>query len=311
MTATSLEIHDPELAERLLADANLLGVRPPDQPVPLHLRQGPLATTFARWIRMRDDGGHAPAKAAIILALDRLDDATIQTAAEKQSRLAFSGGWDHWLWAISISSMADLLGLGPRTVEEQQTLAARFHAIARGLAPTATTVEVAAADLACSAVMAQLEASPALPLRLPDPRDEHSNRCALLWQSFDAGAALLGQAALALSQDPTLRRPGTVSVWLPRIVNQRGVVLNTRRFAPNNLTISGQNVRRGEAIIIWLRALAFGHGPHQCPGQRIAMTIATTALETFLQEPDIVWPTEWQVLALPNASIPIFKENPR
>lgn len=304
-------IDEPGLAEAILSDPQRFGVRPPDQPVPPHLGGGALGSVFARWLRMRDDAGHGPAKAAMIAALARLDTVEIERHARAQSALAWTGGWDHWIWATSIASMAALLGIAPAAIAAQRALLARFHAIARGLAPTASTEHVAAADAACAAVVAALDASAALPLGLSDADAELANRLALLWQSFEAGAALLGQAVAELAQDPALRRPGAMADWLPAHVAAHGVLLNTRRFACGDATVGDLALQRGDGLVVGLRAHPFGHGPHLCPGQRVALAIAAAALEAVLEAPDVAWPDTWQDLTLPNARIPFFKESSR
>ncbi|HEX2021276.1 MAG TPA: hypothetical protein VHH36_01075, partial [Candidatus Thermoplasmatota archaeon] len=112
-------------------------------------------------------------------------------------------------------------------------------------------------------------------------------------------------------QDPALRRPGAMAAWLPRLMRERGAVLNTRRFARAETRVGGRTLRRGDVAVVGLREHGFGHGPHRCPGQRVALTIAGAALETLLPEPGLAWPTEWRILALPNANVPVFKESPR
>ncbi len=57
----------------------------------------------------------------------------------------------------------------------------------------------------------------------------------------------------------------------------------TRRYAAADTAIAGQLIHEGDAIIVLLgpSRLHFGAGPHRCPGQRIAETIASAASETL------------------------------
>lgn len=294
---------DPALVAALLQDARL-GVRPPGLAVPAHLQQRALGGVFARWLRMRDDAGHAPAKARLLAALAALPEAEIEDQAQRQVRIAWPAGWDHGIWAISISSMSSLLGLAPIDLAGQQVLLGHLQALASGLAPTATPAQLDAADLACATLLQQLAGSTALPLGLADAEDEQANRLALLWQSYEAGAALLGQGLVALIEQPGRRQPGRVAAWLPELFRQPGVILNTRRFAQVALQIGAVQLRPGDGLLLQLAQHGFGHGAHQCPGQRLALRIAATAIEGLLAQEDLAWPEDWQFLTLPNARIP-------
>ena len=306
-----LHIDDPALVDAILDDPGRFGVRPPGQPAPPHLGDGALARTYGRWVRMRDDAGHAQAKEAIQVALGRLDRTHVERVAQEQSQMALPGGWDHWVWATSCATMAGLLGFGPHDLRAQRVLSGHLHAVARALAPNASRDQTSAGDLACSELLKDAERGPGVPLGLPDVADEVANRLALVWQSFDAGAALLGKALLRLAEEPPLRRPGEMEAWLERLVREEGVLLNTRRFARSDVRIGRDAVRRGDTIVVALARHGFGHGPHQCPGQGLALTIAGAALGTILRQPGIGWPAEWTFLNLPNANIPVFKESQR
>jgi len=291
------EARAPALVQALLQDPRL-GVRPPDQPVPAHLRGRLLGDAFGNWLRMRDDPDQARAKAALVEALAALPSAVVQAQARLQAQLAFAAGWNHGIWASSVCSMAALLGLAPADMAAQQALLARMQALASGLAVTATPAQIDAADAACVTLTQALTGSSDL---------------ALLWQSYQAGAALLGQGLIALATEPARRQAGSVAAWLPELQKRPGVVLNTRRYARAAMTVGGQRLRPGDGILLHLSgsdaALGFGHGPHRCPGERLALGIAAAALELLLEVGGVqAWPTEWQVLNLSNAHIPIFKE---
>ena len=208
-------------------------------------------------------------------------------------------------------TLVALLGAAPGNVGSQRELVASLHTIARALAPTATSVQVEAGHIAARAWLERMRDGPESPLDLLAVEELPANRFALVWQSFEAGAALLGHAVVALAEDPSLRAPGAMAEWLPRLAAARPPVHNTRRF-PRQATQVGEHVlARGEAIVVGLRNHPFGHGPHACPAKTLALAVAATALETVLVAEPVEWPTTWTFLTLPNASIPIFKESPR
>ena len=307
------ELLDMGLAPALVADTRL-GVRPPAQQTPAHLQGRQLGQAFGRWLRMRDDPGHAPAKARLLAAIAEIVAIDAAAVARSQARLAFGADWNHGLWASSACSMAALMGLVCADLSAQQRLLAELRAIARALAPAADSGQLKAADAACHNLMTQLTR----PLGLAD-EDEAANRLALVWQSYEAGAALIGQGLVALVQDPAKRVPGQVATWLPRLQGQPGVVLNTRRFARVAMRIGEIDLQPGDGLLIPLtgdtpdgKALGFGHGPHACPGRQLALDVAVVALEFALEQVLAVepqaWPGEWSWRILPNMRIPVFPE---
>ena len=300
------ELRDASLAPALLADARL-GVRPPAQQTPAHLQGRELGQAFGRWLRMRDDPGHAAAKTRLLAAIAAMDAGAV---AGSQARLAFSAGWNHGLWASSACSMAALMGLVCADLAVQQALLSQLRAIAQALSPAAQAEQLEAADLACHNLMAQLTR----PLGL-DGEDEAANRLALVWQSYEAGAALIGQGLVALAQDPLKRVPGQVAAWLASLQGRPGVVLNTRRFARVAVRLGGVDLQPGDGLLIPLTgstrdgaALGFGHGGHACPGRQLALDIAAIALEQVLAAEPLHWPVDWQMRFLPNMQIPVFAE---
>ncbi|HEX2009458.1 MAG TPA: hypothetical protein VJN44_00855, partial [Roseateles sp.] len=189
--------------------------------------------------------------------------------------------------------------------------------IGRGLAGQ----QPAAADAACTALLAELRsADPATPLQRALQRHApaarwrgadafEANRLALLWQGFEAGAALLANALARLSDRPALRQSGGMRSWLPTLVDAGDAVRNTRRFAQTTLAIGGATLRPGDGLLLSLQGegAGFGAGAHRCPGQDLALLSAATALEQLLEVPPSPWPQRApDDLVLPNARIPRF-----
>lgn len=225
-----------------------LGVRPPGEPVPPALQGRPFGAVFRRWLRMRDDANHAAEKAALQAALARWTAAQILQHAEAASRLAATGGPRHWQWASLPCSIGGLLGLALPDLAAQRRLLGQLASWATALKPGATPAELDAADRALAA-MEPLEAQ----------------QLALLWQGYEAGAGLLGNAWLAGAAAQEQAPP----------------VHHTRRFAQADMQLAGATLPRGACVLLLLvaePALGFGHARHQCPGRELAMRIADIAL---------------------------------
>jgi len=267
---------EPATVRQLLEHA-ALGVRPPDEPVPRQLQGSHFGAVFAQWLRMREDAGHAAEKAALAGLLADWSDSAIEGAARRASTIAASGGPRHWQWASLPCSIAALLGLELPDLAAQRGLLAKLAAWAAALKPQADAAALAAADAACAALA---------PLR--------AQQLALLWQSYEAGAGLLGNAWLAGSaaQDPT------------------PPIHHTRRFALQELRLLGQTLPRGAPLLLLLvadPALGYGHGRHQCPGRALALRIAALALAHAPARPAAIPP---HYLPLPNARVPVLPEQP-
>ncbi|WP_431263965.1 hypothetical protein ACQ859_29505 [Roseateles chitinivorans] len=291
-------------------------MRPPGEPLPLPLRLhgGPLADVFTRWLRQRDDPAHAPEKAALTHALLALSDDDVRAHARRQAVIALQGGWSHWSWAVPASTVASLLGIEIRDVDAQGRLHAALRAMAAGLGATADAEAIRAGGEAVTALLTALDdaerRSPDAPLqwsllrhaapeRWSDRAAFTANRLALVWQSHEAGAALLGHALLesrATGQVPS--RGG-----LLRIARDGGAVRVTRRFdvrqdpaEPVSVPLSGTDH-------------PFGDGAHRCPGQGLALTSLHAALTWRSEQADLRLPESAAPLSLPNMDIPQFLDD--
>lgn len=323
---------DPALSLALLArDDGALAVRPPGQPLPPHLAPpSALGALFGRWLRQRDDAGHAAQKAALQRALATVPAEAVRAATRRQAALA-RGDWNHWAGCLSAASVADLLGLALDTPAAQTALRERLRALAQGLTPGATAEVIQAADAAIERLLAALRrADPAAPLQAAlaahappalwgDAETFEANRLALLWQSFEAGAALLAHALKRLGETPALRAAGTLPHdWIAVLPDAGGAVRNTRRFVQQQqagLEIGGMHLAPGDGLLLNLAGAGagFGAGAHRCPGQDLALDIAAAAIEQLQDDPPAPWPQALppeRDLLLPNARIPQFPSHP-
>lgn len=305
-------VRDPAQVVACLEAAEALRVRPPDEPVPLHLQGTLLGWQFALWLRQRDDDARRPVRHTVEQAVATLSEAVVHEHALRQAQLARTGGWDHWVWLTITSTVASLLGLSLSDLEAQRQLGQRLQAMARGLAGH----DMVLADTACHMLLEDLSGGES-PLQealrghapadgTPLPNVYGANRLALVWQSYEAGAALLGSALSLLIEQPALRHRAGWHDGLAALVNDGAVIFNTRRYASSPMAVGAAQLQVGDAVLLDLAGgNGFGHGTHACPGSRLAMLIAETAIVALLQE-DVIWPVVQEITVLPNACIPRF-----
>lgn len=314
--------HDADTATALAAAATpplldpALRMRPPGEPLPAPLREhgGALAGVFGRWLRQRDDAAHGPEKAALTRALIALSEDDIRRAARRQASIGLMGGWEHWHWVVPSCTVASLLGMAIDDPESQRRLHRGLRAMAAGLAPQATAREVHAGGEAVDALLRELDDAErrapdaplqwtllhhAAPARWSDRATFTANRLSLIWQSHEAGAALLGHALLAWRS--TGRPPAREE--LLRIARDGGAVRLTRRFdarkqppAPLVVPLAGTD-------------FPFGDGAHRCPGQGPALSIAHAALDWLAEQAHLRLPTPGEPLSLANMDIPQFQSS--
>jgi len=166
-----------------------------------------------------------------------------------------------------------------------------------------------------------------------DPADAIvCNLVGLLSQTHDATAGLIGNGIVALHRQPTLREelasnPQRIHGFVDEVMRHDPSVQNTRRFVAEDCQIEGTALRAGEGILLVLaaanrdpmvneapaefridrttrRIFSFGHARHACPGQALACTIASTALEAIA---NAATPSPaWRYRPSANARIPEF-----
>jgi cytochrome P450 len=138
-----------------------------------------------------------------------------------------------------------------------------------------------------------------------------ANGIGFLVQARDATAGLIGASLLALARRPDVRErveqsPDLLGDVVEEVLRHDPPVQNTRRHVAEPVVIEGQKLRPGEVVLVVLaaanhdpranpdpgrfdvtrrerRIFSFGDGPHACPGQRLATTIATAAVRQLLE----------------------------
>lgn len=311
----------PDTVQALLHHPGLR-VRPVAEPVPKALVGGPAGAMFGRWLRMSDGAAHQAGKPALQAALLRWTDelqielrALVQTTAAR--RLPF--GWADWMWVTPASSMAQMLGIA---AERADALTPLLRALAKGFAPAADDAATLAAHEAALALQALIAAAaPSSLLRAiqaegwNDAAALQANLAGLIWQSFEATAALLGNGLVALARDAELarrmrERDADWAALLRQVCRIDAPIQQTRRFAPQAMEVAGTELPAGACIIVVLSGAGtstFGDGPHACPGQDLALLIARSALQQALHS-GMAWPAVDDLRYEPAANLraPIF-----
>ena len=137
-----------------------------------------------------------------------------------------------------------------------------------------------------------------------------ANAIGLMTQAYEATAGLIGNTLLALAVRPQLsaRIPtdaGLLDDVIREVLRHDPPVHNTRRFITVEGQIAGRRMRAGDTVLVVLaaanhdaaanpaperfdaarvhrRTFTFGAGPHACPGEQLAVTIARAGIEGLL-----------------------------
>ena len=138
-----------------------------------------------------------------------------------------------------------------------------------------------------------------------------ANLIGLMSQTFEATAGLIGNTLIALHRNPDLIEDGEptpmlVAALVAEVARFDSPVQNTRRFVAKRCTIGDSVLEAGDTVLVLLasanrdpclnpdpdsvllkrsnrRTFSFGSGRHECPGQQLALTIASEAILAWLQ----------------------------
>lgn len=125
-----------------------------------------------------------------------------------------------------------------------------------------------------------------------------SNAIGFLSQTYDATAGLIGNTLVALARGE--RAPDTGAL-VREVVRHDAPIQNTRRFAAGSFTHAGSTVEPGQQVLVVLAAanrdpavnpdphtllpgrvnpviFTFGSAAHRCPGEELAVALATAVV---------------------------------
>lgn len=137
-----------------------------------------------------------------------------------------------------------------------------------------------------------------------------ANGIGFLSQTYEATAGLLGNTWLALAAQAELQRmvaadPSLMSAVVLEVQRYDPPIQNTRRFLAQDAVVAGLDMRAGDTVLVVLaaanrdpllnssparfdihrrdrRSFTFGHGPHACPGESLALAIAMAGVEQLI-----------------------------
>ncbi|WP_167659671.1 MULTISPECIES: cytochrome P450 [unclassified Pseudomonas] len=163
-----------------------------------------------------------------------------------------------------------------------------------------------------------------------------ANLIGLLSQTCEATAGLIGNTLVALHRNPDLIEemqltPMMVADLVAEVARYDSPVQNTRRFVAKRCTIRGRVLEEGDTVLLLLasanrdacanpdpdsfllnrtqrRTFSFGSGRHECPGQQLALTIASQTILVWLHRQSTPFdrPYRWRYLPSLNGRIPKF-----
>ena len=316
------------IAEALESPA--LRVRPTAEPVPHALLGGRAGEVFGNLVRMNDGAFHAMHKPPLAQCARRWTLAQVAQASREATRaLQPVLGVNDFLTALPAQVMARLIGVpGPQLRQTTQWA----HDFSAGIAAGASRDAVARAHAAAASLLAQGAAQGL-------GAAQAANRIALMQQSLDATAGLLGNTVHLLQRRPELGVQTVASADLMRelvaeVVRWDAPVQNTRRFAAQDLVLCGTSIREGEGLLLLLASanrdpalnpqpdrfelqrpqrlsLTFGAGVHACPAEQIAIEIVAACLGTIRAEGgfDSYFGRVTGYRPLPNVRVPVFADS--
>jgi cytochrome P450 len=165
-----------------------------------------------------------------------------------------------------------------------------------------------------------------------DPESLIANLLGLFSQTYEATAGLIGNALVALIRNPSLPSdPVRIDELLAEVQRFDPSVQNTRRFVAATCEIDGVSLSPGDVILVLLasanrdsqlndhpdaflldrpqrRSFTFGAGRHQCPGQVLAMSIASATVTQIMQIKPALDRLTWRYRPSLNGRIPLFAD---
>lgn len=325
-----------------------LRVRPPAEPVPAGIAGTAAGQVFGDLVRMTDGPPAQRLKNIVVTALGQAQPERIaEITAERTARVLKEQAaipLHELMFTVPAQVVAVLCGLDEDSASEASRLIGDFVPC---IPATATAEQQATAARAAAALqellgpaltgsgdglLAELVRAAARD-DWTDQAQLLANGIGLLSQTYDATAGLIGNALLALARHG-IPSPPTVSAlgrFVSEVARHDAPVQNTRRFAAEPVRVGEAEVAPGDAILVVLAAanrdpavnpdpdafltdraapvvFTFGAAAHRCPGQAIAVQIASAVLAELLRGGFSLssLPSAVTYLPLANARIPVL-----
>jgi cytochrome P450 len=274
---------------------------------------------------MNDGEFHSRHKPAVQQAVRRFSMADVAQAAAAAALAMTRLEANALLNALPVQAVARLLRI---PLDSLNATVRWIEEFVQGIAPGASAQVVARANEAAMQLMAQGEAQGMDAV-------QSANRIALMQQSLDATAGLVGNTVRLLRARPELvAGESSLDAWraiVAEVARWDAPVQNTRRFAATDLTLGGQAIAQGQGVLLLLasadrdetlnanpdmfdaarsdrRSMSFGAGTHGCPGESIAIEIAAAGLQALSAERPLnqLFGPCSGFRPLANARIPVF-----
>jgi len=325
-----------------------LRVRPPAQPVPAGIVGTPAGQVFGALVRMTDGPLAQRLKNIVMTALAQAQPQRItEIATDRTARVLKESPaipFDRLMFAVPAQVVAAACGLDEDAANGASQLIGDF---VQCLPATATAEQQAAAAQAAAALQdllgpALASTGDGLLAELVRAATEDdwaqrapllANGIGLLSQTYDATAGLIGNTLLALAREgiPPVARADTLVPFVTEVARHDSPVHNTRRFAAEPVYIAGTAVTPGDSVLVVLAAanrdpevnpapaafrldraspavFTFGAAAHRCPGQVIAVRIASAVVAELLSHgfSPASLPSHVTYRPLPNVRIPVL-----
>jgi len=280
-------------------------VRPPDEPVPNALSGTRAGEIFGNLARMTDGEAHSVRRSFVETIIETFDlDAVAGNARAAALRLLQeSADLNGWIVNVSPYTLGMTFGVD---LAELPHLARRAAAFARAISPGASALEIESGITAADDLWELF--SKLVPVDRVSKELWISNVIGLFFQAYDSMAGLLGNSLLFMQAHPEVT---DVRVAIRRTLHESPPIRNMRRFAAADTVLGDSLITAGSSLLLDLEpamqcsgpSLGFGAGPHACPGQILAFTIAAAALDVGARLSGIA-PTFYPY---PNARVPDFR----
>lgn len=312
-------ISDAATVGDILADP-VCRVRPVAEPVPQGLVGSAAGDVFGRLVRMTDGPAQHRLKRIVVTALRRPDPAEVAARADARARARLRepgpGSFDDLMFAIPATVVAELCGLDEHASERAGRLIGDFVAgIPAGASPPRQSAAADAAGQLRRLMAGQLdESTPGLLGELvrvarldgwSDLVPLLANAVGLLSQTYDATAGLIGNTLLALARGQAVPDPDGLGRIVREVARYDAPIQNTRRFTAEPVCHRGTKIPADQPILLLLaaanrdpsanpeptvfrpgrvdaRLFTFGAGRHRCPGETLAVTIASAVVAVVL-----------------------------
>ncbi|WP_314639490.1 cytochrome P450 [Pseudomonas mandelii] len=316
-------------------------VRPAAEPVPKGIADGMAGKVFGQLMRMNEGERQRCPRSAIEPGLALIDVDEVNALVSARLITPDADGLYNAMFRGPVCVVAALLGFSPAQGRAISELTADFVAC---LSPLSDPLQLETAHAAAEKLrghFVELLNDPGNKTSLlagirarfaGDPEMLIANLIGLFSQTYEATAGLIGNAMLALIKNLSLLRDSTpVDDLIAEVQRFDPSVQNTRRFVAAPCEIEGVSLNAGDVVLVLLasanrdpqlnespdafildrpqrRSFTFGAGRHQCPGQLLALGIASATLSEILLHPPALDRLAWKYRPSLNGRIPVFSE---